>query len=262
MHDKQEVLVFMFSGIRFAAFATATVLSISLADQASSSPFIPESPLPTGEFTLEKQGSSYFTGVGSSSVRIIGNNVKGGALNVAAGGFAVKTTDGGSTNSFIAWCLDTFQYLDLGVKYEVTDTPFAGAHDPKINAAQQTLITKLFDTAFDTLVSKLRDNVASAAFQLALWEIVNETGDTLDVMSGAFHATVVGGNVLTDANSLLDGLAASADRKYNLVFLEAKGKGQDLLTVVPIPVPASSLLLLGALGGLGTLASRRRRRHA
>ncbi len=251
----------MFLRFPIAALATATVLGLSLAGPIASSPYFPETPLPTGEFKLEKQASSIFDGVGDSRVKIHGENVSSSTgLEVLAGGFAVKIKDSSPADNFIAWCVDTFEYLDLRVRYEVTSDPFSGRDDPDINEAKQSLIANLFDTAYDTLLGAIPNDGESAAFQLALWEIVNETGRALDVTTGAFYATVRSGGVLTRANALLAGLDASAERKYNLVFLEAKGTGQDLLTVVPVPVPASALLLLGALGGLGSVAHRRRRR--
>ena len=56
-------------------------------------------------------------------------------------------------------------------------------------------------------------------------------------------------------------LGSASERKYNVIYLESKGTAQDLLTVVPVPVPAAGLLLLGSLGAIGAMA-KRRRRHA
>jgi hypothetical protein len=103
----------------------------------------------------------------------------------------------------------------------------------------------------------------SAAFQVALWEIVYETSGTLDAAVGAFSATSGTAGLIAQANTYLGNLAGNS---AFLTFFESDGnpRSQNLVTegvrpVVPeVPLPASGLLLVGALAGAGALAMRRK----
>ena len=171
--------------------ATTSALALPLAGPAAASPYFPDTPLPTGEFSLEKQSDGLFNQTKRSTVTINGASVIDGSKSVLAGGFSVQEKGSNPTDKFIAWCVDTLEYLSFGVKYEITDTPFLDAN-LNISAEKQSLITKLFDAAYDGVLAAIPDRKKSAGFQLALWEIVNETtrdtnGDLVfDVASGRF----------------------------------------------------------------------------
>ena len=180
-----------------------------------------------------------------------------GANPVSAGAFALNAD---SLGDFAAWCLDLATTMTPGKNYTVTDSPFSG------NSLSEKVIgniQKLFNTAYAAL--DLTKNAQSAGFQLALWELVYETGNKFDVSKGKFKAsgnTTAVTAAVNFANDLLKGLDGDATQNYEMTFLQSK-HSQNLVTanVAPIPLPAAGFLMLGALGGLG-LAARKRRKTA
>lgn len=134
-------------------------------------------------FQLSIQGPTVFGGNGSVAVTITDDDLRPAGIGTRAGGFAVKGDTNGDTivENFTAWCIDISTYLNLPGWYEKTTSvaPLA--------AQQIANIKALFDTAFSGLT--LSDNTQSGAFQLALWEIVNEDSGTFNVSSGTFKAT-------------------------------------------------------------------------
>jgi hypothetical protein len=75
--------------------------------------------------------------------------------------------------------------------------------------------------------------VNSASYQLALWEIVNETGAILDAGSGDFNSTTAA--VVTQANRYLSYLTGGSSeqgignngKEYNVFYLQTTGTGQN-----------------------------------
>ena len=59
-----------------------------------------------------------------------------------------------------------------------------------------------------------------------------------------------------------EGTTPQNGRQFDLTFLEGELNGdvhsQNLVTASPVPLPATALLLVGALGGLGALRRKRR----
>ena len=208
-------------------------------------------------FNVSKQSSNLHAGIGAQNVWIKGSNVINTTAHVSAGGFALKGDDG--VGDFIAWCLDTMKYLTLTSTYAVNHTnPFT--NNPVLTASQKTDIKRLFDTAYDALLGGAPNNEGSAAFQLALWEIVNEKNGAYDLSGGSFYTTSNPG-ASGAANTLLGKLGDTPSGNYRLVFLESVGKSQNLVSVVPVPLPAAGILMLAALAG-GAAAYNRRRKAA
>jgi hypothetical protein len=243
----------------FGGAATALTLAFS-APVAQANNFFPGT-LPSGDFTLETNGSTH-AGVGSRNVTVVAPNPPSGGT-FSTGGFSVKV---GSDN-FIAWCLDLFDTLSLPSTYKVNNTSPFDDGQPVITLAIRNNLQALFNTAYDSFLGAgLPNNDASAGFQLALWEIVYETSGTFNVdggnnaLKGAFYATS-SADAVTAANAYLAGLGGPVTTHYNMFFLDAKNsERQDLVTVSPVPLPAAGVLMLVALGGL--VASRKLRRRA
>jgi hypothetical protein len=129
------------------------------------------------------------------------------------------------------------------------------------------MIDRLFETGYDPDrlgKGNAASNDYSAGFQLALWEIVNDSPVSPNVNSGTFSATGAAG-ARAVANDILAALNNPFTNKYNVLFLESVGKdaghaghySQHLVTISEVPLPAAIWLLLAGLGGLAGLRRRR-----
>ncbi len=211
-------------------------------------------------FPVTQQGSNAHNGYGAATVKLTG--VSG---NVSAGAFALNADELGG--NFAAWCLDIANTLGLPSDYEFTTSPFAG--NP-LSASVISNLQALVNTAYSAVLANLNNSAYSAGFQLALWEIITETKKTYDVTKGNFVVSTVSGHTgagnaaRTKANEFLNGLGGPVTGNYTLTYLQSTDGKQSLVNIAPtppvseVPVPAAGLLLMGALGGLGVMARRRK----
>jgi len=228
--------------MRVKELVAATAVAVVMAGGAAAS-----------TIKVDYQGNTAHGSYGKATVTLTAPGKLPVANPVSAGAFALNAD---SLGDFAAWCLDLATTMTPGKNYTVTDSPFSG------NSLSEKVIgniQKLFNTAYAAL--DLNENAESAGFQLALWELVYETGNKFDVSKGKFKAS--GDTAAVNfANGLLKGLDGDATQNYEMTFLQSK-HSQNLVTanVAPIPLPAAGFLMLGALGGLG-LAARKRRKTA
>ena len=165
---------------------------------------------------------------------------------------ALNYTYTDTLQSFVAYCIEPSQSNGrAGIARVYNVETFSGVQ------AQQ--LQGLFSTAYAGLTT-YNDK---AAFQLAVWELVRESGSTLDVNSGSFHiasSDAASGQVATLANSfLVQALAYNGPAHYALTKL-TNAQAQDLITASPlaaVPEPETYALFLGGLGVMGLLARRR-----
>ena len=183
---------------------------------------------------------------------------------IGAGEFTGQTTSNGQTSSFLTYCIDIYQGFSMGVSssYELVATNTAYG----LSSRQEDLLGKLY-----TLAGRDVDTTnESAAFQLAVWEIVTETSPSLNVLAGSFY--LERGATTTQRTLANDWLVAassqgaakdfSATRLYNATV-------QDFVVFAPVPRPLTpnggnlipepgSYALVGlALAGLALTARRK-----
>jgi len=168
------------------------------------------------------------------------------ARHVYVGAFTTVASD--TPDSFLAWCVDIFQRTFFGSTATDFDRKTA-------SAAQLAPKTALLNTLASQSLADVQNSLTSAAFQLAVWEIVNETSSIYDFTSGSFRATNASDGSIVLAQQWLDTLPnASAAPFYNVSILESASR-QDLAVFTKVPVfadvpePSSIAVMLAGLMG-------------
>jgi len=159
-----------------------------------------------------------------------------------AGPFRLTGSNG--YGNFIAFCVDLSKQLKNGKNYTTSANSAFGA---KVDRR----IDKLFTSAY----AGISTAVHGAAFQLALWEIISDTGRRNNLSRGRFKVKA-GKAVISQANAYLKGLRSASTGGYAITYMTS-GKSQNIVTVSPVPIPAA----FGMLGlGVAALFGLRRRK--
>ncbi len=197
--------------------------------------------------TLEYEGPSAF---GTPSwYHNVSFNWFGTAKSAAAGLFRLK--DAATDESVLAWCIDIYHYLSLPNSH---DTSVAST-----TTAQMDNIDRLFNSAYADVTS----SDTAAAFQLALWEIMTDTGSgALALNAGNFKTSGISAPY-TLAQTYLDNLATATTGGYDLTTYFAAGRSQNLVSgtlspVSEVPLPATALLLFSGVAGMGAMRRRKK----
>ena len=196
---------------------------------------------------------------GSQSVTVNVAGLTSGAIEEAAGAFKTSVNGGAS---FLSYCIDLTQSADL-YGSNSTYTRVAGSSYGFANPGAATSLSKLFTVA-GSLVNSIS---TSAAFQLAVWEIIYESpSNSFSMASGNAKFGVVSSSDLSTlalADTWLNALSTTAATAP--VSILASTDRQDLVyggATAPIPEPSTYALMFAGLAGVGFVARRRARKQA
>ncbi|HXD88920.1 MAG TPA: hypothetical protein VN641_20690 [Urbifossiella sp.] len=220
-------------------------------------------------------------------------NVKGTSVTGTPGPYYWQESNAPAGSPFpnptTTFCVELTQHISTGNTYTYTETPLAST--PGVNATEATLISELWGAHFNTAweSSSFTGSSASTAFQLALWELVYDSGSNLSLTSGNMKVTSADSTTVALAQSWLNGLSSLPSNEFatnfagsQLVWLSNSYK-QDQLTMLPLPpsppppppggsppppppppppngVPGPSGALLGLIG-VGSFLTRSLRRR-
>lgn len=158
--------------------------------------------------------------------------------NFYAGAFDVTDTVTGT--GYMAFCFELDQNLSLPTDYAVNQT------------APSTAVGGLLNNLFTNSFSEVVDATSAAAFQVAIWEIVYDSGN-LGLSSGTFMASAPSDVLMAAGDFLMDLAGTSSD--YNLSFFRSDSSQdlilwEDNLSNNEASAPATSILIALSLGGL------------
>jgi hypothetical protein len=198
--------------------------------------------------TLQYEGSNAWgSPVWARSISYVWN---GTSRSHGAGMFRMEDT--ATSQSVLAFCIDLAQALASSAVYDIS-VPF-------VSADRLQNIDRLYTSSY----ASVNDADSAAGFQLALWEIMSDTGSTggLDLGSGSFQTTGTSAAYTTAASYLAN--IGTATGGYDLTTF-FNGSSQDVVsgtaiqTPASVPLPASALLLLSGVAGAGFVGRRRRK---
>ncbi len=219
------------------AFAALTALGLSAASTQAS----------TITIDYQVSGNPFGSDNFYMPVRVDSDGYDG---TVHAGQFAM-TND--TLGDFIAFCFELSQTLRDGRSYDYAPTV--------LSESVRDNVDRLFSSAYELVT----DGLTAAGFQVALWEVVEDTSTGFDLASGSFSARDVrssSGSVVNTAQGFLDGLSGAPMGLYEIDYL-VSSRSQDLITAqpvpTPVPLPAGGLLLISGFAGIAGLKRLKKR---
>jgi len=176
----------------------------------------------------------------------------------AAGGFLMENlSDSVPNDSFLAWCVDVQGWLATSATYNLQTgaTFYPGA----VGAVKVNDLERLATAVLSSVNTKQE----SGAFQLAVWEIVNETSGPYDLGAGNFTVGSASDGAYALARTWLTNLGNgtfTADTMSLSIWKDVNNNTQDLavFAAAPVPEPEIYAMLAAGLGLMGFVARRRR----
>jgi hypothetical protein len=177
---------------------------------------------------------------------------------VNAGGFT--TTNSTTGNTFQSFCVDIFHSFGFSA------TSNSSVHPTSIvTAAAAEDLGRLYSNHGDLVASTSSTAANEAAFQLAVWEIVNEGGDgSYGLSDGKFQATGADAALAQTWLTELVGISAPSNFKATVWSVDsvvrvakAGDYPQDIVVFAPVPEPQTYAMMLVGLGLLGFSARRK-----
>jgi hypothetical protein len=170
--------------------------------------------------------------------------VNGQSVSGWAGDYDFVNGSGIINGPFHGFCIDIAQdiYYNQTVQFGVAQLQNAPVPGSGMGVARANLIRELW---YNDYAQSGLSNSNAAAFQIAIWEIINESSaNPLNVRSGTFWAT---GNAATlnTANSWLQALDLTGNGpKVNDLMALTSYSYQDYVVEVTAPAPSGWLLAL------------------
>jgi hypothetical protein len=209
--------------------------------------------------------NSFWAGSGNVTIDFTGTNWHDGSTvtglheSGGSGGFKTYdlTTDPGRTNAFQSFCVDIFHSFNF-----ITDS-FDVLKPATIISSQAAVdLGRLYTNHQADISSTGSSATNESAFQLAVWEIVNERSGTYSLNGGQFNATGTGSAL---ANTWLSELGTASNSAYtaNIWTVQSmlsvgKGYAQDVVVFAPVPEPQTYAMMLVGLGLIGFTARRKK----
>jgi hypothetical protein len=179
----------------------------------------------------------------------------------AAGADSINIADqqtGITLNDQEAWCVDVTHFLNTSPDSNFSIPADGGAaYFASIYGANgQSIINRLNLLASNTLAQgQVNSAATSAAFQLAVWDIVY---DNPNVSGGGFAAYTTDSTVNSEAITFLTETSHPIDTTLT-ALVNNPTDSQSLIVFSTVPLPATAWLFLSGLAGLGVWVTRRRR---
>jgi hypothetical protein len=201
-----------------------------------------------------------------------GENVRathfGSSTNVFAGQLKHRIQNGSGYDAVfngdhLTFCSDFFQSVTSSYKtYEVVELEEIPSTQP-MGAAKAAALWAVYAASGSAALASDASTSLSAAFQLAVWEIVTDfdgTSASLSMTAGDFRATKTNGNALSSAvqnhlGSLFSAAFGSSEGGPALAGLRSGSNQDQIVMGFSVPAPATAGLALVGLVGTG----RRRR---
>lgn len=209
--------------------------------------------------------NSFWAGSGSASINFQGTNYHNGATvsvieGGGSGGFKTNdlTTSPGRTSSFQSWCVDIFHSFSFAIStVDVLNSAASVFGTTKAND-----LGRLYTVAGSAVSGPGTSAAYSSAFQLAVWEIVNEAaGSFYNLGSGAFKASGTGDSIAQGWLNTLNTTSTASAYSVNIWSVTGQGPSglgaQDVAVFAPIPEPETYLMMMAGLGLMGFVARRR-----